>query len=142
MTLAGRRFGALVHSMLAAVDLNCTRAEIDSAADLHGRLVDATQEEIDAAATTVVDALSHPLMRTERSPKAWSTSLFWKEDRIFPAGRWWTSRPIWNSNRHAMNIQPRLLSMCKPSRRQQTQQQGEFSSSSNFVLSGLAARVS
>ncbi|MBK5198354.1 MAG: hypothetical protein JJE37_08730 [Methyloceanibacter sp.] len=60
---AGRRFGALVHSMLAALDLNCTPAEIDSAADLHGRLVNATQEEIDAAATTVVDALSHPLMR-------------------------------------------------------------------------------
>ena len=49
--------------MIAAVDLNCTRAEIDTAADLHGKLVNATQEEIDAAATTVVDALSHALMR-------------------------------------------------------------------------------
>ena len=60
---AGRRFGALVHSMLATVDLNCTRADIDSAAALHGRLVNATQEEIDAAVTTVVDALNYPLMR-------------------------------------------------------------------------------
>jgi hypothetical protein len=50
--------------MLAALDLNCTRADIDSAAALHGRLVNATQEEIDAAATTVVDALGHPLMRS------------------------------------------------------------------------------
>jgi ATP-dependent exoDNAse (exonuclease V) beta subunit len=49
--------------MLAAVDLNCTRADIDSAGALHGRLVNATKEEIDAAATTVIDALSHPLMR-------------------------------------------------------------------------------
>lgn len=60
---AGRRFDALVHSMLAALDLNCTRADIDSAAALHGRLVNATQEEIVAAATTVADALGHPLMR-------------------------------------------------------------------------------
>ena len=58
----GRRFGALVHSMLAALDLNCTRADIRSTA-LHGRLVDATQDEVDAAVTTVGDALNHPLMR-------------------------------------------------------------------------------
>jgi ATP-dependent exoDNAse (exonuclease V) beta subunit len=60
---AGRRFGALVHSMLAAVDLSCAPADIDSAAALHGRLVNATKEEIDAAVTTVVDTLNHPLMR-------------------------------------------------------------------------------
>lgn len=59
----GRRFGALVHSMLAAVDLNCTRADIESAGALHGRLVNATKEEIDAAVITVGDALSHPLIR-------------------------------------------------------------------------------
>ena len=59
----GRRFGALVHSLLAGVDLNCTRADIDSAAALHGRLVNATPEEIGAAATTVVDTLSNPIMR-------------------------------------------------------------------------------
>jgi ATP-dependent exoDNAse (exonuclease V) beta subunit len=60
---SGRRFGALVHSMLATVDLNCTRSDIEGSAALHGRLVDATPEEISAAATTVGDALSHPLMR-------------------------------------------------------------------------------
>ena len=59
----GRRFGALVHSMLAAIDLNCTRADIDNAAALHGRMINATQEEIEAAATTVV-------RRVEPSPHA------------------------------------------------------------------------
>lgn len=60
---SGRRFGALVHSMLATLDLNCTNEAIKNAAALHGRLVDATSEEIGAAVTTVVDALDHPIMR-------------------------------------------------------------------------------
>jgi ATP-dependent exoDNAse (exonuclease V) beta subunit len=49
--------------MLATLDLNCTREDIEKAAALHGRLVDATADEIGAAVTTVFDALSHPTMR-------------------------------------------------------------------------------
>jgi ATP-dependent exoDNAse (exonuclease V) beta subunit len=63
----GRRFGALVHSILAAVDLSSTPKELNRVAPQHGRLVDATQHEIDAAANTVVAALAHPLMRRAAS---------------------------------------------------------------------------
>ena len=63
----GRRFGALVHGILAAVDLNATSEEIGAAARVHGRLVDATEPEIEAAVHTVIAALAHPLMRRAAS---------------------------------------------------------------------------
>jgi ATP-dependent exoDNAse (exonuclease V) beta subunit len=63
----GRRFGALVHGILAAVDLNATFEEIGAMARLHGRLVGATEPEIEAAVHTVVAALAHPVMRRAAS---------------------------------------------------------------------------
>ena len=59
----GRRFGTLVHSLLAATGLNATREAIDAAAAQHARLVDADDEEIKAAIDAVVAALAHPIMR-------------------------------------------------------------------------------
>ena len=62
----GRRFGALVHSMLASIDLDAgaelVQASAASAA-VHGRMFAATQEEIQAAISTVAAALQHPIMR-------------------------------------------------------------------------------
>src|SRR5262249_17116778 len=58
-----RRFGALVHAVLATVDLNSSSDQIKAVAEANGRLVNATREEIDAAVTTVNEALKHPLMR-------------------------------------------------------------------------------
>jgi ATP-dependent exoDNAse (exonuclease V) beta subunit len=60
---SGRRFGVLVHSLLAAIDFNAEPAAIQAAAAVHGRLVDATTEEIDAAANAILAALAHPIMR-------------------------------------------------------------------------------
>jgi ATP-dependent exoDNAse (exonuclease V) beta subunit len=60
---SGRRFGALVHGILAAVDLNATSEQIGVMARVHGRLVDATESEVEAAVHTVVGALAHPIMR-------------------------------------------------------------------------------
>jgi ATP-dependent helicase/nuclease subunit A len=65
---SGRRFGALVHAVLATVDLQPSSDEIAAVAEASGRLLDATDEEIDAAATTVREALKHPLM--QRAAKA------------------------------------------------------------------------
>ena len=59
----GRRFGVLVHALLAAVDLQASPEVIRGAASIQGRLVDATSEEIEAAATTVNATLLHPIMR-------------------------------------------------------------------------------
>jgi ATP-dependent exoDNAse (exonuclease V) beta subunit len=60
---SGRRFGTLVHSILATVSLDATAEEIRTAAAMHGKLVGANGDEIDAATKTVGAALAHPLMR-------------------------------------------------------------------------------
>src|SRR5207253_3925621 len=59
----GKRFGTLVHAVLAAVELDAGRAGVADAAALHGRLLGATAEEVEAAVDTAVRALAHPLLR-------------------------------------------------------------------------------
>jgi len=56
-----------VHGILASVNLHATSAEIDAAARVHGRLVGATEPEIEAARHTVAAALAHPIMRRAAS---------------------------------------------------------------------------
>jgi len=58
----GRRFGALVHSVLASIALN-SGDDIQQSASLNGRLVGATDEEIKASIEAVRAALEHPVMR-------------------------------------------------------------------------------
>jgi ATP-dependent exoDNAse (exonuclease V) beta subunit len=60
---SGRRFGALVHAVLAAIDLDASADEIGEMVHVNARLVDATAAEIDAALTTVWGTLQHPLMQ-------------------------------------------------------------------------------
>jgi ATP-dependent exoDNAse (exonuclease V) beta subunit len=60
---SGRRFGALVHAVLATTDLDATADEIGAAAHANARLMDATGREVEAAVTTVRNALQHPLMQ-------------------------------------------------------------------------------
>jgi ATP-dependent exoDNAse (exonuclease V) beta subunit len=59
----GRRFGALVHALLASIDLKANADAIQSAATVHGRMVGATEHEISAAITTIRRALQHPVLR-------------------------------------------------------------------------------
>ena len=59
----GRRFGSLVHAVLAGIDLRAPSEAIASAATAQGRLVGATSEEVAAAAQAVEAALAHPLLR-------------------------------------------------------------------------------
>lgn len=65
---AGRRFGALVHAVLAAVDLDASSDEISAVAQANARLMDATTKEVEATVATVRSALQHPLM--QRAAKA------------------------------------------------------------------------
>jgi ATP-dependent exoDNAse (exonuclease V) beta subunit len=65
----GRRFGVLVHAVLAAVDLQASPDAVRALAAIHGRLVDATDEETEAAATTVNTILLHPIMHRARRSK-------------------------------------------------------------------------
>jgi ATP-dependent exoDNAse (exonuclease V) beta subunit len=59
----GKRFGTLVHAVLSVVELNADSLEVRAVADLQGRLLGATPEEINASTETVRRALAHPLMR-------------------------------------------------------------------------------
>ncbi len=60
----GKRFGSLVHAVLAVVDLAAGRDAVAAAAAVEGRLLGASRAEVDAAAGTVVAALAHPRLRT------------------------------------------------------------------------------
>ena len=58
----GRRFGTLVHAVLAEVALDAPRETIARAAEVHGRYLGCGSGEISAATLAVADALAHPLL--------------------------------------------------------------------------------
>jgi ATP-dependent exoDNAse (exonuclease V) beta subunit len=62
----GRRFGALVHADLASVPLNGDLSIIRHLTNIHGRILGASQEEIEAACEAVEAALAHPLLHQAR----------------------------------------------------------------------------
>jgi ATP-dependent exoDNAse (exonuclease V) beta subunit len=59
----GRRFGSLVHAVLAEVDLRASSADVERTARAQGRMLGAGDEEVAAAARAAVAALAHPLLR-------------------------------------------------------------------------------
>jgi ATP-dependent exoDNAse (exonuclease V) beta subunit len=60
---SGRRFGVLVHAVLAAVDLKANTDEIELVTKANARLVDATSDETDAAVNVARSVLQHPLIQ-------------------------------------------------------------------------------
>ena len=60
---SGRRFGALVHAILASVDLDADVDAVQASAAVNGRLVGATEQEIIAAVAAVRATLEHPILR-------------------------------------------------------------------------------
>ncbi|HMB70634.1 MAG TPA: UvrD-helicase domain-containing protein, partial [bacterium] len=63
---SGTRFGSLAHAVLATVPLNATEEAARSAAELQGRILGATPEEVRAAGTVAVDVLAHELLEGAR----------------------------------------------------------------------------
>jgi len=59
----GKRFGALVHSILAAVDLRADAPAVARIAAAHARLFGADDAEAEAATKVVQGALAHPLLQ-------------------------------------------------------------------------------
>jgi ATP-dependent helicase/nuclease subunit A len=59
----GRRFGTLVHAMLAVMDLRSVTDDLESTAAVQGKIVGATKEEMDAAIATVLRAKRHPILQ-------------------------------------------------------------------------------
>ena len=62
----GPRFGSLVHLILKDVDFGAQPEAIMRVAQTHARLLNATDEEIAAAAQAVVASLRHPLLERAR----------------------------------------------------------------------------
>ncbi|AUX38722.1 ATP-dependent deoxyribonuclease subunit A [Sorangium cellulosum] len=59
----GKRFGTLVHAVLAEVDLRAGEDEVREVAAAQARLLAAPAEEVDAAVAAALAALDHPLLR-------------------------------------------------------------------------------
>jgi hypothetical protein len=62
----GRRFGALVHAVLAVAPLDADTGQVRAVAVLEGRLLGADGVEVSAAAGLVASALKHPLFAAAR----------------------------------------------------------------------------
>ncbi|MEW6271043.1 MAG: PD-(D/E)XK nuclease family protein, partial [Thermodesulfobacteriota bacterium] len=58
----GKRFGALVHAVLATIPLDADASAVAAAATLHGRVLGAAPDEVEAASGTALRALAHPVL--------------------------------------------------------------------------------
>ena len=65
----GRRFGALVHAILAVVPLDAAPEQTAESAEVQARILGAPPDELEAAKRIVQDVLSHPLL--QRARDAW-----------------------------------------------------------------------
>ena len=63
---SGRRFGTLVHAILASVTLDGDLNIIQRIATIHGRILGAPQDEVDAASESVRVALAHRVFEEAR----------------------------------------------------------------------------
>jgi ATP-dependent exoDNAse (exonuclease V) beta subunit len=73
----GRRFGTLVHAVLAEIPFDATPERILGAAAVQGRYLGCSGAEVEAAAASVAAALRHPLLR--RAAAAQETGLCRRE---------------------------------------------------------------
>ena len=66
----GVRFGELVHALLASAPLDADRATLEALAEVHGRVVSATAEEISVAVAAVERVLGSRLLGRARAAQA------------------------------------------------------------------------
>ena len=65
-----RRYGALVHAVLATMPLDADPQQIEQAARLQGRILGATEHEIESAAAVAELVVRHPIMERARRAAA------------------------------------------------------------------------
>lgn len=75
---SGKRFGTLVHALLASVALTATSGEVEELSALHAKLLGATDEEQAAARVMVVNVLKHPRLAEARAAEAAGRRV-WRE---------------------------------------------------------------
>ncbi|MEQ1731698.1 MAG: 3'-5' exonuclease, partial [Vicinamibacterales bacterium] len=66
----GARFGELVHAVLASAPLGGTPADIESAAEVHARILGAPDEERHAAVTSALRVAAHGLLQRAAAAEA------------------------------------------------------------------------
>jgi ATP-dependent helicase/nuclease subunit A len=75
---SGKRFGTLVHAVLATLPLTATPSEVTELATLHAKLFAATDEERGAAASIATRLLQHPRIAEARAAEA-AGKRVWRE---------------------------------------------------------------
>ncbi|MEP7354286.1 MAG: UvrD-helicase domain-containing protein, partial [Acidobacteriota bacterium] len=82
----GRRFGTLVHAVLRDVALNADQATIQRTAELNGRILGASSDEVTAAAQAVIATLQHPILiqaaGSERCHREYPVTLQLEDNRV------------------------------------------------------------
>jgi len=79
----GRRFGTLVHAVLAAIELDAGGERVLAATRLQARLVGCDEPEVEAAAAAVSAALEHPLL--VRAARAQAAGRLYREAPVLLA---------------------------------------------------------
>lgn len=59
----GKRFGTLVHAILSVMELDASSKDVHRVAELHGRILGATSEEVAAAEETVKQVVKHKVIQ-------------------------------------------------------------------------------
>ncbi|MSO36034.1 MAG: ATP-dependent deoxyribonuclease subunit A, partial [Acidobacteria bacterium] len=75
---SGKRFGTLVHALLASVSLSATATEVAELSALHAKLLGASDEEQAAARVIAVAVLKHPRIADARAAEA-AGHRVWRE---------------------------------------------------------------
>jgi ATP-dependent exoDNAse (exonuclease V) beta subunit len=78
---SGRRFGVLVHALLANIPLDAAPEDVESFAQVHARLLGASAEERAAASVIVQRTIDHEIWREARAAAA-SGRACWREAPI------------------------------------------------------------
>jgi ATP-dependent exoDNAse (exonuclease V) beta subunit len=78
MRPSGKRFGTLVHAVLATLPLDASASDVSELAALHAKLFAATDEERAAAAAIAVKLLKHPRLDAARKAEAAGRRV-WRE---------------------------------------------------------------
>jgi ATP-dependent helicase/nuclease subunit A len=75
---SGKRFGTLVHAVLATLPMQASSGEVHELAALHAKLFAAPDEERDAAAGIAIKLLTHPRFESARKAEAAGRRV-WRE---------------------------------------------------------------
>ena len=75
---SGKRFGTLVHALLATMPLKASASEVRELAALHAKLFAASDEERDVAAAIAANVLKHPRLQAAREAESKGRRV-WRE---------------------------------------------------------------